>query len=92
MSCEDNTHKAMTTKYRFAPSQWETSLQSNGVSHWLGANLESALKVPHTTSLPDTQDYIWGWNKNGGHFADNNCKYFFMDENYHILIHISLKL
>ena len=28
---------------RFAPGQWETSLQSNAVSHWLGANLESAL-------------------------------------------------
>ena len=28
-----------------APSQWETPLQSNTVSHWLGANLESALKV-----------------------------------------------
>ena len=28
---------------RFAPSQWDTSLQSNAVSHWLGANLESAL-------------------------------------------------
>ena len=26
---------------RFVPSQWETSLQSNAVSHWLGANLES---------------------------------------------------
>ena len=26
-----------------ASSQWETSLQSNAVSHWLGANLESAL-------------------------------------------------
>ena len=31
--------------YRLAPSQWETSLQSNGVSHWLGANLESALST-----------------------------------------------
>ena len=29
---------------RFAPSQWETSLQSNTVSHWLGAKLGSALK------------------------------------------------
>ena len=29
--------------FRFVPSQWETSLQSNAVSHWLGANLESAL-------------------------------------------------
>ena len=28
---------------KFAPSQWETSLQSNDVSHWLGTNLESAL-------------------------------------------------
>ena len=27
---------------RFAPSQWETSLQSNAISHWLGANLEPA--------------------------------------------------
>ena len=30
---------------RFAPSQWETTLQSNAVSQWLGANLESALKL-----------------------------------------------
>ena len=30
---------------RLAPSQWETSLQSNGVSHWLGANLEWALPL-----------------------------------------------
>ena len=28
---------------RFVPSQWETSLKSNTVSHWMGANLESAL-------------------------------------------------
>ena len=28
---------------RLAPSQWETSLQSNANSHWQGANLESAL-------------------------------------------------
>ena len=27
------------------PSQWETSLQSNAVSHWQGANLESALEI-----------------------------------------------
>ena len=30
---------------RFAPSQWETSLQSNAVSHWLGADLESVLTM-----------------------------------------------
>ena len=28
---------------RLAPSRWETSLQSNTVSHWLGVNLESTL-------------------------------------------------
>ena len=28
---------------RLAPSQWDTSLQSNAVSHWLGAKLESPL-------------------------------------------------
>ena len=28
-----------------APSQWETSLQSNAVSHWLGTNLDSALRL-----------------------------------------------
>ena len=32
-----------TVDSRFAPSQWETSLQSNAVSHWLGPNLKSAL-------------------------------------------------
>ena len=30
---------------RPAPSQWETSLQINAVSHWLPANLESALYI-----------------------------------------------
>ena len=33
---------------RLATGQWETSLQSNVVSHWLGANLESALHSCHT--------------------------------------------
>ena len=33
------------------PSQCETSLQSNAVSHWLGANLESALKSPPYISM-----------------------------------------
>ena len=34
---------------RFAPSQLETSLQSNAVSHWLSANLESVLYMIHTS-------------------------------------------
>ena len=33
------------TDPRVAPSQWGTSLQSNTVSHWLGANLESATLI-----------------------------------------------
>ena len=40
--------------YRLAPSQWETSLQSNAVSHWLGTNLESALKCDVTCRRNDT--------------------------------------
>ena len=30
---------------RVPPIQWETSLQSNAVSHWLGTNFESALNI-----------------------------------------------
>ena len=33
----------------FAPSQWETALLCNNVSHWLGASLQSALH----TNLPN---------------------------------------
>ena len=36
-----NKHRADS---RFAPSQWETALLCNDVSHWLGTGLESALK------------------------------------------------
>ena len=30
---------------RLAPSQWETALLCNDVSHWLGSSLESALLI-----------------------------------------------
>ena len=30
---------------RFAPSHWETSLQSHAISHWLGPSLQSALMM-----------------------------------------------
>ena len=42
---------------RFAPSQWETALLCNDVSHWLGASLESALNgvnVIETKTLFET--------------------------------------
>ena len=37
---------------RFAPSQWETALLCNDVSHWLGASLESALVLKSLNSTP----------------------------------------
>ena len=39
------TSRVYRADSRPAPSQWETLLQSNAVSHWLGANLESALSI-----------------------------------------------
>ena len=38
------------TVSRLAPSQWETPLQSNGISHWLGTNLESSLYSDQSTN------------------------------------------
>ena len=36
---------------RFAPRQWETALLCNDISHWLGANLESALHKPTNSQI-----------------------------------------
>ena len=38
----------------YVPSQWETALQCNGVSHWLGAYIEWSLRL-HILSVN-----IWG--------------------------------
>ena len=38
---------------RFAPSQWETTLLCNDVSHWLGASLESTLILMSINLLQD---------------------------------------
>ena len=46
---------------RFAPSQWETALLCNDVSHWLGANLESALN----------DDRAMQWATAWGSFSQN---------------------
>ena len=46
---------------RFAPSQWETSLLSNVVSHWLGVNLESAL-VLYILLSSLTVDFVMNWS------------------------------
>ena len=39
---------------RFAPSQWETALLCNDVSHWLGASLESACGSLHASQRLDS--------------------------------------
>ena len=44
---------AQAYNFRFAPSQWEMALLCNAFSHWLGTNLESALK--YVTSKHDIQ-------------------------------------
>ena len=36
-------HTGYRADSRLAPSQWETALLCNNISHWLGTNLESAL-------------------------------------------------
>ena len=61
------THRADS---RFAPSQWETSLQSNAISHWLRANLESVLYPVLKMSCSDLTRMIWYQNSS----ADNGCQ------------------
>ena len=46
--------------FRLAPSQWETSLQSNAVFHWLGASLESVSAV----AVADLAAVWWKRNNN----------------------------
>ena len=42
-----------------APSQWETSLQSNAASHWLGANLARLAHSQWETSLQSNVVSHW---------------------------------
>ena len=46
---------------RFAPSQWETALLCNDVSHWLGANLESALYMLSTSPDKRWRHYLFAY-------------------------------
>ena len=45
-------HYTIQGWFKFAPSQWETSLQSNAVSHW---NLESALSLHELLAWSDNE-------------------------------------
>ena len=57
---------------RLAPSQSETVLLCNSVSHWLGANLESALMIFIICSMTQTRDMTFNSQNraypSGGHF------------------------
>ena len=44
-STQPPIHWNTRTDSRFPPSQWEAALLCNGVSHWLGTSLESALNT-----------------------------------------------
>ena len=44
---------------RSAPSQWEKALLCNAVSHWPGANLESALYIITGSARPITCTFCW---------------------------------
>ena len=46
---------------RFAPSEWETSLQSNAVSHWLGANLILGLSPANERHRYKVTSSLIGW-------------------------------
>ena len=57
---------------RHAPSQQEMSLQSNTISHWLGANLESAWDLINTSSARDILIFILGIYKSY-YFTNSMC-------------------
>ena len=74
--CSITNHR---TNSWFVPSQWETALLCNGIFHWLGENLESALNYDIilqatmwllcfklTPILPSHEDKLW----------DLSCLYF----------------
>ena len=50
---------AVRADSRFAPSQWETPLLCNDVSHWLGLYLESALAVMNCSACSEPIFLLW---------------------------------
>ena len=61
---------------RFAPGQWEAALLCNDVSHWLDANLESALKrfrgtweLEHWQMSRYFEHWYIGWHLRGHHIG-----------------------
>ena len=83
------------TNYRadfmFAPSQWETALLCNDVSHWLGASLEFTLTHMRYTGSLFTNMVLnsSSLGQNCRLFADDTFKCIFVNEKFCILIKIS---
>ena len=69
---------------RLATSQWDTSLQSNAVSQWLGANLESALQYCYVTLVFDLQSW---WRHHMEHFS---CYWNFVTRSFDVFFHLPL--
>ena len=77
----DALHRANS---RFAPSQWETTLLCNDVSHWLGTSLKSALNTTHRglvkidillKTFPDAISPLEIFEYNFVCFCDSKCWY-----------------
>ena len=89
------THVHFKADSRLAPSQWETALLCNDVSHWLGTSLESALHLCGTSGVFAQNTDHWvitmRLKQNGHHFAEYILKLVFLDKKCYILIEISLK-
>ena len=74
-------HTLGRADFRLAPRQWETLLQTNAVSHWLGTNLESSLfralicakSLCRNLTLNST--YVHQWYK--GIYTWSTLSYFF---------------
>ena len=86
---ESNYVAYIRADFRFAPSQWETSLQSNAVSHWIGSNLESTLIMVPSDRIAKNKKGIWvsifyPARLNGIKPGINTCRYSFLrDETTH---------
>ena len=52
-----DTYAIYRADSRFAPSQWETALPYNDVSHWLGSSLESARYIDTEEIRPKMLNY-----------------------------------
>ena len=66
-------HSWFRADSRLAPSQWETLLLCNDISHWLGANLELALSL-YDGSRPSLKNAA---ECRGSQYPKEFCKMYF---------------